>query len=220
MYTLLKKHLRQQISKPESILSPIIFFILVCFIFSLSQPDEIRNNFTNSLSVMLCSIILAYCIAITYIFEEDFSSGMLQLYYLNCDNKSDIVIAKIISTFVLNGLAFAFIFPVTSLFFRIDSSIYQHIFIAILCISILLSLISVMIASLIIGLKNGGIMASIISLPLFLPVIITSISFFEGLIAGERSLTIFLQNVSALFLIYAPLAILSGTYCIKIATEE
>lgn len=220
MLALIARNLKKQFLRPETMLNPLIFFILVCFIYSFGQSQEVRDNQLNSLSVMLVSVILAYCIAITYIFEEDFNNGTLQMIFLNSQNKSSIILAKIVSNIISYGFAFAFICPLSSVFFKIQASILLEISCSIILVTVVLSMVSVMIAALIIGLKNGGLIATIISIPLFLPVIILSLGFYENLINGSASLENFTKNILALTLIYLPLSLFSGAYCIKISAEE
>ena len=220
MFYLVARDLKKQFLNIHFLLSPLVFLLICSFIFGFALPDEVKENNFNGFCVIVSSCLLAFCLIINFIFEEDHKSGMLEIIFLNCSNKAQLIYSKILSCFLANSLGFVMVTPLLAVMFNIDMQNTPYLCLVVLCTCFLFSFISVMIASLMIGLKNGGILGSILTLPLFIPLLIINLSFLYTISEGNFDILSYLQNIAALCLIYAPLSVISAHYAVKSSMEE
>ena len=75
-----------------------------------------------------------------------------------------------------------------------------------------------MISSITAGLKNGNIINIILSMPLYIPLIVTTLSFLDD--SKDVSYNNFILNILGFALVVIPLSIVMGAAAIKIAAEE
>lgn len=220
MINLIKRDLKKNFSNIHFLASPLAFLVICSFIFGFSLPDEIRENQFNGYSIILASCLLAFCLITTTIFEEDHKSGILQLLYMNCGEKFKLIAAKIISVFLSYSIGFVLVTPLLGMMFNIELNNIVYLSLIILLTCLLFSFISIMIAGIILGLKNGGVLSSILILPIFIPVLIIDLGFFKEIMDGDFEIIGYLQSIFGLSLIYAPLSFIIGVYGVRSVLEE
>ncbi len=200
----------------------LIFNFLICFIVSFSIPEELRNSFTLGYGVILVSMILSCSLSLDWIFERDHRLGILQQIYLNSDNRK-IISGKLISNYLFFCLPLALFSPVNGLFFAFDEELIMYLVIGNLCSGLVISAVTVLFSSITAGIRNGGLISTILSLPIYITLIIINLSFASDLsenIDRFMSLQNFLVNCSGLLLITFPITYLLGNIGVSFLAED
>lgn len=219
MNSLLIRDFRLIWRKPAEILNLLIFYFLLCFIISFSIPEESKNLMVGY-SVIIISLILTFMLSKDWVFERDLRLGILQQIYLNSNNYT-IIMAKIASSFLFFCLPISLISPVSCLFFGINEEHLLPILAGTLCTSLIISVLNTFFAAMTIGVRNGGILSVILSIPLYITMVVINISYVSSL-ADDRyeALQNMLLNSGSMLMITLPMALIFGNISLSIASED
>ena len=95
-----------------------------------------------------------------------------------------IVLGKIIAHWLVSGLPLALIAPILGMQFDLPPEALGILFLALLLGTPILSLIGAIGAALTLGLRGGGVLLSLLVLPLYIPALIFGAGAVEAFIAG------------------------------------
>lgn len=198
--------------RSTDILTPLVFFIIVVSLFPLGvgpEPDALR---TMAPGVIWVAALLATMLSLDRLFSNDYADGTLEQLALAPHPLSVLVLSKVLAHWVLTGLPLVIISPLLALQLNFE---YQHM--VILGVSLLLgtpilSLIGSVGAALTLGLRGGGVLVSLLVLPLYTPVLIFGAGAVSARTMGldtEAHLSL-LAAFLALATIFAPMAAAIG----------
>ncbi|MDX1949795.1 MAG: heme exporter protein CcmB [Rickettsiales bacterium] len=216
MFSIVKRDFILIYKRPSELINILMFFFLMCFILSFSAPDILKENFTLSYSIIIISMILACGLNQDIIFERDLRIGFLTQFFLNIPAYK-IILSKIISNFLLFSLPIAIISPISALFFGIKENIFIYLIIGASLSGLVISSINILFASLVAGVRNGGVASAILSLPIYISLIVANFSYAESLVNSEffQGLANLFSSCLAFLLIIIPIAIFSGKVCLE-----
>jgi heme exporter protein B len=222
MFTLIKRDLKIAFRSLYSVLAVLAFFLIVTFIFAfaLSTDDILLKNAFPA--IIFINAIMASILTIPDLIRRDYETKILEQIYLQSTSMQKIICSKILSHWISTGLILAIFSGLISFISGRDSQFSYQIFIAILFASPVISIIAVLTSTITLGVRSGGIIASIISIPLYIPLILFSISNILDVSdeVGAFQFLVSFTNIAALFLFLCPLAILVGGYSLKLAIED
>lgn len=206
--TLLRRDLLLAFRRPAEIANPLLFFIIVVTLFPLGIGPEPNTLQTIAPGVIWVAALLASMLSLDGMFRTDFDDGALEQILLSPHPLSVLVLAKIIAHWMVSGLPLILLSPLLGMFMNLSS---ESIVALVLTLSLgtpVLSLIGSIGTALTVGLRKGGVLLSLLVLPLYIPVLIFAASAVEvaGVgfpIAAQLS---FLGALLALALTLAPLA--------------
>ena len=187
-------------------LQPFIFYLITIFIFPFSIDADVTKIKLLAPSILSISLLFTSILSTSQIFDEDFKDGFHEQVILFGISPKDIVIAKISTHFLTISLPVIVALPILLHIFLID---YQHLLILIAEISLItlmLSSIGVFSASLTINLHNGGMLATIIALPLTIACIILASESLTKILLNQTS-----YEITSFFLLILGFAILTTT---------
>lgn len=110
------------------------------------------------------------------IFRDDYQDGSLEQLLMSPYPTSLIVVAKITAHWSVTGLPLVLFSPMFGLLLNLDANSMQAAVVTLLIGTPLLSLIGAIGAGLTVGLQKGGILLSLLVLPLYIPVLIFATS--------------------------------------------
>jgi heme exporter protein B len=108
------------------------------------------------------------------LFKDDFIDGSLEQMMLMPYPLSWLVSAKVFAHWLLTGLPILFISPLLGVFLSLETDTYFALFLTLLIGTPVLSLLGAIGVALTVGLRKGGILLSLIMLPLSIPILIFS----------------------------------------------
>lgn len=209
MLTLLKRDLKLALRSIHALFAVFAFYFIVSFIFlfAFSQNAElIKHTFT---AIILINAIMAAILTIPDLIRRDYETKILEQIYLQSVPMGKIVASKLISHWLTTGLPLTLFAAFTS---TLSGTFNTELTLAILLASPVISTIAVMTSCITLGIRNGGVMAAIISIPLYIPLIIFTLTNLE---TGANPL-----NILGLFMVLLPLCIFVGGYSLKLALED
>ena len=154
------------------VLASFFFFVLVVMLFPLSVGPESALLKTIAPGIVWVAALLASTLALSRLFAADFADGTLEQMLLSPEPLSVIVLAKITSHWLVSGLPLVLLSPLIGLQFGLAGDALLALFYSLLIGTPVLSLIGAIGAALTLGARNGGVLVSLLVLPLYIPVLI------------------------------------------------
>jgi len=183
-YALFKRDLMLAFRHRSEFFNPFLFFVLVVTLFPLAAGTDTKLLQTIAPAVIWVAALLASMLSLDAIFRSDFEDGSLDLLLLNAHPTSVLVLAKVFAHWFVTGLPLVLIAPFLALFLGIDQEVIGLLVITLLLGTPVLSLIGAVAMALTVGLKRGGILLSLLVLPLYVPVLIFSTNAIEMASSG------------------------------------
>jgi heme exporter protein B len=193
----------------QELANPLVFFVIVIVLFPLGvspEPEFLKNAAAGLIWV---AALLATMLSLDRLFQSDYDDGSLEQLVLCAQPLYLIVLIKSLIHWSLTGLPLIILSPFLATMLHLDA---QHIPVLMLTLLIgtpVISLIGGIGAALTVSLRSGGILISLLVLPLTIPVLIfgtgTVQSSIDGLsVAGHFSI---MGIMLALALTLSPFAI-------------
>lgn len=196
----------------NDLLNPLLFFVLVCSLFPLGIGPEASQLKNLAPGIIWIVALLACMLATDGVFRSDFDDGSLEQLLLSPQSLYFLSLAKTFSHWLLTGLPLTLVSPLLAVLLGLDGNAVPALIISLGFGSFTMSFIGAIGAALTVGLRKGGVLLSLIILPLYVPVLIFGAnsvhSASEGLAVAPQLAV--LAAFSLLALVLAPLAIAAG----------
>ncbi|MFZ9709352.1 MAG: heme exporter protein CcmB [Steroidobacteraceae bacterium] len=215
---LLWRDLRLAIRRPQQLLQPLMFFVLVTLLFPLGYTPELSQLRGVAPGVLWVAALLASMLTLDTLFRDDAQDGTLEQLVLSGQPLAALVFAKILAHWFITGLPLALMTPLLAMALGVPLTAIPGILAAIALGSGCLSLIGAMGAGLTLGLRRGSVLLSLLTLPLSVPVLIFGARATELAILGE-SLTGPLYLLGAMLALGVTLAPLATAAAVRIGLE-
>jgi heme exporter protein B len=188
------------------VLSTLFFFIIVVSLFPLGVGPELNTLRAIAPGVVWVAALLASMLSLDRMFSHDYVDGTLEQLMLTPQPLSLVVLGKIIAHWLVTGAPLMLIAPVLGLQFDLPPGALLVLWGSLLLGTPALSLIGAVGAALTLGLRGGGVLVSLLVLPLCIPVLIFGAGAVEASISGasaEPHLSL-LGAMLVLALLFAP----------------
>jgi len=166
------------------VLTTLIFFVMVVSLFPLGvgpEPDMLRKMAPG---VVWVAALLASMLSLARMFSADYQDGTLEQMMLSPQPLSLVVLGKIVAHWVLSGLPLVLMAPVLGLQFDMSGQALLVLIAGLLLGTPVLSMIGAVGAALTLGLRGGGVLVSLLVLPLCIPVLIFGTGAVEAAATG------------------------------------
>jgi heme exporter protein B len=168
------KELKGAFRRQSDILNPIWFFIIVVTLFPLGIGTEPSLLARIAPGIIWVAALLAALLSFERLFKDDFIDGSLEQLMLAPQPLAWLVSAKVLSHWLLTGIPILFISPLLAIFLSLNMETFWALFLTLLIGTPILSLLGAIGVALTVGLRKGGILLSLIMLPLSIPILIFS----------------------------------------------
>lgn len=195
------------------IANPLLFFLMVCTLFPLGIGPDPKQLAALAPGVLWVVALLSCLLASDGVFRSDFDDGSLEQMLLSPISLYLLTLAKSIAHWLVTGLPLALLAPLLALLLQLPPVAMPALVLSLLLGTAVLSFIGAIGAALTVGLRRGGLLLSLIVLPLYIPVLIFGASAVQAAAEGfsySGQLAV-LGALLALALPLAPFAIASGT---------
>ncbi len=170
--TIVKRDLLLALRRRSDVLTTLFFFIIVISLFPLGIGAEKNTLRHIAPGVAWIAALLASMLALERLFENDHADGTLEQMLIAPQPLSIIVMGKIFTHWLLTGLPIVLIAPLVGLQYYLPSDAVIAMTLSLLLGTPVLSLIGAIGAALTLGLRGGGILLSLLILPLYIPVLV------------------------------------------------
>ena len=181
---LLKRDLTLVFRNRGELANPLLFFVLVITLFPLAIGAEPVLLSRIAPGIIWVAALLAAMLSLDGIFRSDFEDGSLEQLLLSAHPMPVLVLAKVCAHWLVTGLPLLIIAPVLAEMLGMVEEAQPILMLTILIATPVLSLIGSIGVALTIGLRKGGIILSLLVLPLYVPVLIFAASAIESSAMG------------------------------------
>jgi heme exporter protein B len=208
-WAVLKRDLMLAYRKKSDLFNPLIFFLMVATLFPLGVSPEPDFLAEVAPGVVWVAALLATLLSMDSLFRSDFEDGTLEQTLLSPQPLFIVVLAKVLAHWMMSGLPLTVLAPLLGVMLFLPSEGMSGLMISLLLGTPTLSLIGAIGAALTVGLRKGGVLISLLVLPLYIPVLIFGTSAVQAAVTGLPLAGFFalLGAMLALGLVMAPLAI-------------
>ena len=152
--------------------APLVFFCMVCTLVPLGLSPDPKILSTVAPGMIWIMTLLATLLSIERIFIFDFEDGSLEQLLISPQVIAIPVLGKICAHWLVTGLPLTFLSPLIGLMLSLPDSAYIPMILSLAIGSAYLSFIGSVIASLTVSLRRGGLLISLLTVPLCMPIMI------------------------------------------------
>lgn len=182
--SLFARDLRLALRRPSDTGAALVFYVIVVSLFPLgvgSDPDVLRGLAPG---VIWVAALLATMLSLPRLFAEDYRDGSLEQLLLAATPLPLLVLSKIAAHWISSGLLLALLSPLLALQFDLPAGAAWVLFVSLLLGAPLLSLVGAVISALTLGARGGGVLLSLLVLPLYVPVLVFGSSAVHAAVSG------------------------------------
>lgn len=205
----LRRDLLIALRRRGDIANPLVFFVIVIALFPLGigpTPEDLARIAPGVLWVVA---LLASLLSTDMVFRADHDDGSLEQLVRSAQPLYVLAIAKIAVHWFVTGLPLTLLSPVIGGMLYLPGTAVPALVLSLLLGTVTLSLVGGIGAALTVGLRKGGILLSLLILPLYIPVLVFGTSAVDSAALGAdfgAQLAI-LAALALLALTLAPLAV-------------
>jgi heme exporter protein B len=180
-----RRDLRLAFRKPSQLIQPLMFFMIVATLFPLTLTPELSRLRDAAPGVLWVGALLSSLLALEFLFREDALDGTLEQFALSGQSLTWMLFAKTCTHWLLTGLPLALTAPVAALALGVPAQAMGGLVAALLLGSFALSLTGAISAGLTLGARRGGVLLSLLTLPLAVPILIFGADATQRAIVGD-----------------------------------
>ena len=213
---LLKRDLLLAVRHRGEMINPLLFFVLVTSLFPLGIGANPSLLQAVGPGVIWVAALLAALLSLDNIFRSDFEDGTLEQFLLSSHPVSVLVLAKVLAHWLITGLPLLVVSPLLGVLFGLPAAGIKTLLITLLLGTPVLSLLGAVGVALTVGLRKGGMILSLLVLPLYVPLLIFAASAVDTAAAG-LPVTAHLSLISALLVLALSLSPLATAAALRIS---
>ncbi|HDR1039991.1 heme exporter protein CcmB [Pasteurella multocida] len=177
---IIKRELQIAMRKQAEILNPLWFFLLVITLFPLVIGPDPKLLARIAPGIAWVAALLSALLSFERLFRDDFVDGSLEQLMLTAQPLALTALAKVIAHWLLTGLPLILLSPIVALLLSLEVEIWWALVLTLLIGTPVLSCLGAIGVALTVGLRKGGVLLSLLVVPLFIPVLIFSASVLEA----------------------------------------
>ncbi len=162
----------------------VMFFVLAVVLFPFGVGPEPNVLARIAAGVIWVAALLSSMLSLERLFQTDYEDGSLELLTLAPMSLEIVVLAKIVTHWLTTGLPLIVAAPLLAVLLNMESDGFSIMIAALALGTPTLSLIGAVGAALILGSRRGGVLLSLLILPLYIPVLIFGVSAIDAAIGG------------------------------------
>ena len=170
--TLVARDLLLALRRKSDVATALLFFVIVASLFPLgigAEPNQLR---AIAPGVIWVAALLSSMLSLARLFAADYADGTLEQMLLGAAPLGVVVAAKTFAHWLVSGLPLVLIAPLIALQYDVAGPLYGVLALSLLLGTPILSIIGAIGAALTLGLRGGGVLLSLLVLPLYVPVLI------------------------------------------------
>lgn len=167
-----RMELRVAFRHRSELLNPLWFFLIVITLFPLGMGPEPQMLARIAPGVVWVAALLASLLALERLFRDDQQDGSLEQLMLMPVPLPLAVLGKILAHWLVAGLPLLLLSPLAALLLGMDFNGWRVMAATLLPGTLTLSFIGAPVVALTVGLRRGGVLLSLLMLPLTLPLLI------------------------------------------------
>ena len=172
----LTRDLKMALRNPSSFLNPLMFFVISISLFPIAISPESQTLSSIAPGIIWVITMLSVLLSLNSLFHYDHDSGVLEQMVISHHSLPLILLAKTSAHWILSGLPIIVLSPFLGMALFINTEGIYILILTLIIATPCLSLIGSIGASLVVGIKNSGMLLSLLILPLYIPILIFATS--------------------------------------------
>ncbi len=216
--TLVMRDLRLALRQGSDATIAVMFFVLCVVLFPFGVGPEPNILARIAAGVIWVAALLASLLSLERLFQNDYEDGSLELLSLTPLPLEAVVLAKVLAHWLVTGVPLIVAAPILALLLNMEAGGFGVLVLTLAVGTPILSLIGAIGAGLTLGARRGGVLLSLLILPLYIPVLIFGAGAIDAAITGmtPRPHLLLLGGILAAAL---PLAPFAGAAALRQALE-
>lgn len=204
-FAIIRRDLLLALRRRSEIANPLFFFVLVITLFPLGVGAKPQLLQAIAPGIIWVSALLAAMLSLDSLFRSDFDDGSLEQMLLSPHPVSILILGKVFAHWLVTGLPLLLIAPLLAVFLGMPNQSLGVLLLTLLLGTPVLSLIGAIGVALTVGLRRGGMILSLLVLPLYVPVLIFASNAVE-MAAGGLPITAQINILIAMLVLALTLA--------------
>jgi heme exporter protein B len=182
--SLLRRDLLLAYRHRSQLVNPLLFFTMVVTLFPLGLSPEPQLLRTIAPGVVWVAALLSAMLSLDGVFRSDFEDGTLEQMVLTPHPLPLLVLTKVAAHWLISGVPLLILAPLLGVLMNIEPGSIGVLLATLALGTPVLSLIGAIAVALTVGLRRGGMLLSLLVLPLYIPVLIFAAGAVSNAAAG------------------------------------
>lgn len=203
-----KRDLTLAFRNKGDMVNPLVFFLIAITMIPLALGPEKTVLMRIAPGIIWVMALLATLLSLDNLFRSDFDDGSLEQLLISPYPLSLSVVAKVVVHWLATGLPLTLLAPLLGVMLSLPSTAFGALIWSLLLGTAAMSLIGSVGAALTVSLRKGGVLISLIVMPLYIPILIFGASAVQTAALGQAcnmQLAVLGAGL-AIALVFAPLA--------------
>tara|TARA_B100000676_G_scaffold83879_1_gene84000 strand:- start:3585 stop:4253 length:669 start_codon:yes stop_codon:yes gene_type:complete len=196
----------------------IMFFLITVTLFPLGVGPESNLLARMSPGVIWVAALLSTMLSLDRLFQHDYEDGSLELMLLSPVPLEAVVLSKVVAHWLLTGLPLVVVSPLLAVFLNMPNSGLGILTLSLLLGTPVASLIGAVGGALTLGARRGGVLISLLVLPLYIPLLIFGVAAVDAAIGG-LPVRPYLLILAAMLAAALPMAIWASSAALRQSCE-
>lgn len=182
--SIIRRELLIAFRRQADIFNPLWFFIIVITLFPLSIGPEPGLLSRIAPGIVWVAALLSALLSLERLFRDDFQDGALEQMMIMPVPLSVVALSKVIAHWLLTGVPLILISPLLAILLSLNFDTWLGVVATLLLGTPTLSFIGAIGVALTVGLQKGGVLLSLVVLPLYIPILIFATSAIDAASLG------------------------------------
>lgn len=171
-FTYLRRDLLISYRRRGETIGPAIFFVMATTLVPLALSPEAESLRGIAAGIIWVMALFATLLSVENVFASDFKDGSLEQLLIGPNLLVMPVLGKVMAHWLTTGVPLAIISPILGLMLSLPSEAFIPLVASLALGTASLSLIGALGAALTVSLQKGGLLLTLIVMPLYIPIII------------------------------------------------
>ena len=171
-FAIVRRDLLLAMRRRTDLMTTLFFFVIVISLFPLGIGPELSVLRGIAPGIFWVAALLASMLALEHLFSVDYADGTLEQMLLTPQPVGMLVLGKVFAHWLITGFPLVVLTPLLGLQYDLSGQVLMTMVLTLLIGTPALSLIGAIGAALTLGLRGGGVLVSLLVLPLYIPVLI------------------------------------------------
>jgi len=217
-WSLVRRDILLAMKRPTEVLTGLFFMVIVASLFPLAMGPELNFLRRMAPGILWIGALLSSLLSLPRLFEADYSDGTLEQLVLVPSSLPVIVGAKMLAHWLLSGLPLVLLAPLLGLQFDLSSDVLLSLMLTLLLGTPVLTALGSIGAALTLGVRGGGVLLSLLVLPLMVPVLVFGAGALEAQMGG-LGIQAHVSLLLAMMLASCSLSPFASAMAIRLAVE-
>jgi heme exporter protein B len=206
LFSLLKRDLLLAARQGGGVGTALGFFLTVLVLLPIGIGPDQATLQRLAPGILWITLLLSVLLSADRIFQQDFEDGSLDVMAMSTLPLELIVLAKALAHWLSTSLPLAVASPFLGVLLNLKAGIIWPLLVSMVLGSVGLSLIASIGAALTVNLRRGGLLISILVLPLYVPILVFGMSACSGDAKIVIPSLLILSAIALASLVLAPIA--------------